>query len=173
MQCGAIEFSQTVRLPRERQRGAVAKVRVLPSGSENYPSILSVTQSLHLQSQQHLLKSHRWDAMRRYKGQSNAMFLWGLFKSLKSWMLTCFFELKGFLTILQQICRWTFLKSSIFSELQCFPSFLRIQENFRNKLKTIVISKTVDERSNNFQENHSLWLPTIWYQAKLFHSSSM
>ena len=63
--------------------------------------------------------------------------------------------------------------SSIFSELQCFSSFLRIQENFPKKLKTIVISKPVDERSNNFQENHNLWMPTIWYQAKLFHSSGL
>ena len=65
------------------------------------------------------------------------------------------------------------MKSSILSELWCFSSFLRIQENFRKKLKTIVISKPVDERSNNFQENHSLWVPTIWYQAKLFHSPGL
>ena len=48
---------------------------------------------------------------------------------------------------------------------------LRIRENFEKK--TIVISKPVDERSNNFQENHSLWMPTIRYQAKLFHSSGL
>ena len=41
---------------------------------------------------------------------------------------------------------------------------------FVEKLKTIVISKPVDERSNNFQGNHSLCMPTIWYQANLFHS---
>ena len=53
------------------------------------------------------------------------------------------------------------MKSSMFPELQGFYSFLRIKENFQKKLKTIVISKPVDERSNNFQENHSLWMPTI------------
>ena len=33
-----------------------------------------------------------------------------------------------------------------------FSSFLRIQENFRKKLKSIIISKPRDERSNNFEE---------------------
>ena len=52
--------------------------------------------------------------------------------------------------------------------------FLRIQENFRAKFKTTVISKPVDERSNNFKENHSLFMSTIWYPAtKLFHSSGL
>ena len=37
----------------------------------------------------------------------------------------------------------------------------------KKKLKTTVISKPVDKRSSGFQENHSLWMPTIWYQAKL------
>ena len=37
-----------------------------------------------------------------------------------------------------------------------FSSFSRIQENFRKKLKAVVISKPLDERSKNFQENHSL-----------------
>ena len=37
------------------------------------------------------------------------------------------------------------MKSSILSELQCFSSFLRIQENFQKKLKTIVISMTKDQ----------------------------
>ena len=54
-----------------------------------------------------------------------------------------------------------------------FSSFLRIQENFLKKLKAAVISKPVDERSNNFQESHNLWIPTISYQAKLFHSSGL
>ena len=65
--------------------------------------------------------------------------------------------------------------SEIFNifRITVFLFFLRIQKNFRKKLKTIVISKPVDERSNNFQENHSLWMPTIWYQAKLFNSSSL
>ena len=65
--------------------------------------------------------------------------------------------------------------SEIFNifRITVFFFFLRIQENFRKKLKTIVISKPVDKRSNNFQENHSLWMPTIWYQAKLFHSSGL
>ena len=44
---------------------------------------------------------------------------------------------------------------------------------FRKKIKTIVISKPVDERSNNFQENHSSWIATIWLQAKLFYSSGL
>ena len=44
---------------------------------------------------------------------------------------------------------------------------------FEKKLKTTVISKPVDERSNNFQENHNLWMSTIWYQAKFFHSSGL
>ena len=65
------------------------------------------------------------------------------------------------------------MKFSIFLDLQCFSSFSRSQENFRKKIKTIVISKPVDERSNNFQENHSLWMPTIWYQAKFFHSAGL
>ena len=30
-------------------------------------------------------------------------------------------------------------------------SFLSMQENFRKQLKTVIISKPVDERSNNFQ----------------------
>ena len=39
-----------------------------------------------------------------------------------------------------------------------FSSFLRIQENFRKKNKTMIVSGLVDERSTNFQENHNLWL---------------
>ena len=65
------------------------------------------------------------------------------------------------------------MKSSIFSELQCFSSFLGIRANFRKKFKTILISKAVDKRSNNFQENHNYWMPTISYQAKLFHASGL
>ena len=34
--------------------------------------------------------------------------------------------------------------------------FLRIQEYFKNKLRTIITSKPVEERSNDFQENHSI-----------------
>ena len=48
-----------------------------------------------------------------------------------------------------------------FSDVQCFSSFLRIQENFGKNIKTVEISKPVDERSNIFQENHSLWMSTI------------
>ena len=74
--------------------------------------------------------------------------------------MTYFFELNGLnetWTILKKICRRTFIiKSSIFSELHGFSSFLRIQENLRKRLKTVVISKLLDQRSNNFQENRSL-----------------
>ena len=65
--------------------------------------------------------------------------------------------------------------SEIFNifRITVFFCFLGIRGNFRRKLKTIVISKLVDERSNNFQGNHSLWLPTKWYQAKRFHSSGL
>ena len=65
--------------------------------------------------------------------------------------MTYVFELNGFKETLT-ICRWTFLKSSIFSELQCFASFLRIQENFRKKLKTIVISKSSTKDQIIFKE---------------------
>ena len=58
----------------------------------------------------------------------------------------------------------------MFSDLQCFSSLLRIQETFRKKLKTIAVSKPGHERSNKFQENHSLWMPAIWYQAKFSDS---
>ena len=55
----------------------------------------------------------------------------------------------------------------------CFSSFSRIQEKFSKKLKTIVISKLFDVTWNNFEENHSLWMPTISYQAKVCHSSGL
>ena len=36
------------------------------------------------------------------------------------------------------------------------------------KLETIVNSKPVDKKSNNFQENHSLWMPTIGIKQNPF-----
>ena len=46
-------------------------------------------------------------------------------------------------------------------------------KNSRKFLLRIVITKPLDERSNNFQENQRLTMPTIWYQAKLFRSSGL
>ena len=65
--------------------------------------------------------------------------------------------------------------SEIFNNFRItvFFFFLGIQENFLKQLKIIVISKPVDERSNNFQENHSLWMPTVWYEANPFHPSNI
>ena len=46
--------------------------------------------------------------------------------------------------------------SEIFNvfRITVFFFFLRIQENFQEKLKTIVTSKLVDKTSNNFKGNH-------------------
>ena len=59
------------------------------------------------------------------------------FKSSK-WSISNFMryfsKLNGFNEILANsslICHWTFLKSSVFSELQCFSSCSKIQENVR------------------------------------------
>ena len=54
-----------------------------------------------------------------------------------------------------------------------FFFFFKNSRKFQKKLKTLVNSKPLDKRANNFLENHSLWMPTIWYQAKLFHSSGL
>ena len=52
----------------------------------------------------------------------------------------------------------TFLKPSTFSEWQCLSFFSRIQELFRRTLWTIIISQSVDKRSNSFRETHSIWI---------------
>ena len=62
---------------------------------------------------------------------------------------------------------------NIFRITVFFFFFKNSRKFSKKKLKTIVISKPVDERSNNFQENHSLWMPTTWHQGKLFHSSGL
>ena len=73
----------------------------------------------------------------------------------------------------------------MFWNLQCFQRgfqlfrisgfcfFSRIQAKFSKISRTIVISKLLDTTWNAFQENHSLWMSTIWHQAKLFRSSGL
>ena len=62
---------------------------------------------------------------------------------------------------------------NIFRIAVFFFFFKNTRKFSKKKLRTILISKPVDERPDNFQENHSLWIPTIWYQAKLFQSSGL
>ena len=67
-------------------------------------------------------------------------------------------------------CSETF---NIFRITVFFFLFKNSRKFSTKNLKTILISIPVDERSNNFTENHNLRVPTIWYQAKLFHSSDL
>ena len=67
-----------------------------------------------------------------------------IFKKLGAIFSDLVYELNGFkktFAILKNFCRWTFLKSLIFSELEYFSSFSRIQGNISKELKSIVISK--------------------------------
>ena len=61
-------------------------------------------------------------------------------------------DLKESLAISQWCYRRTFVKSSIFSELECFSFLLGIQAKFKENETTIVSPKVYDETWNNSQE---------------------